>query len=94
MTNEQVRNLKAGSVVRQFVNGRTHDHQLVHVGRVIVCDNPRSGSHGHLARIVTWTSGTGNGEISTGLHSDEYDTGAGYPSFQNGTRVRGWELLS
>lgn len=93
-TNQDLRDLRPGDTVRFFLNGRTTDRVLTYVGRPIVCSNERSGAFGHVARLVEWASGTGNGWVSTSVDSDDYLNGLGYPTHDYaGLRTRGVEVI-
>lgn len=94
MTDAELSGLRAGDVISSVINGRSRVCELVWVGRLIECINPRSGAYGHYARRVRWESGSGNGWIETSLESDEYLAGLRYPPFENGARVRGEEIVS
>ncbi len=95
MTDAELSGLRAGDVISSVINGRSRVCELVWVGRLIECINPRSGAYGHYARRIRWESGTGNGWIDTSIHSDEYSAGEGYPAFDaSGARVRGEEIVS
>jgi hypothetical protein len=93
MTNEQVKNLKVGNVVRSFFNGREFDYPISEVRTIGTRVRESSKCFGHYFACVR-SPFAENAELSYSLESDEYIQGEGHPTHKDGKRITGWELVA
>lgn len=93
MNNSQITNLRPGDVFDEVMNGKTTRRRVCAVGVPVMCSNEGSGAYGGWAIQVEEPSGTGNGWVEWMIESDEYLSGSGYVTHQDGVRIRGCEFV-
>lgn len=94
MTDQEVRALKPGDVIRDYSWGEPGRFQIWTIRQIIYggdCINTRSGAFGHAYAGLACPFGA-HAEVHFSVESDEYITGSGYETHAAGIRRIGVEM--